>query len=89
MSTHTSATDLLADALLERLLPRLIDELRPTAAQAGPQVLNSEQVAELLGRSPHWVRTHRLALGGVKAPGSRAIMFQRERVLAYAKGIDQ
>jgi hypothetical protein len=82
---HISATDLLADALLERLLPRLVEELRPTHQQ-GPAVLNVEQVAQLTGRTPHWVREHRLALGGTKPPGTKRLVFTREAVLRYMNG---
>jgi hypothetical protein len=82
---QTNITNLLAAALIEQLMPRLLAEMRPQE-QAGPPVLDTEQVAKLIGRTPHWVRTHRLAMGGHRPDGTRRILFPRDRVLQYIQG---
>lgn len=87
-----TASALLAEEIIEALLPRLRAELAalvPTEPPAPPEpelrVADTETVARLLNRSKGWVRDRREALGGWKPPGSKSYYFDVEKVEQYVR----
>jgi len=65
--------DEFAEAVARRVVELLADQPSSPAppASTGPRLLTARQVADRLGRSTDWVRSHRVELGQVPGVGAR------------------
>ncbi len=84
--------DELAEAVARRVVELLADQ--PSSpeppASTGPRLLTARQVADRLGRSTDWVRSHRAELGQVPGVGARPrLLFDASAVDAWATARDE
>ena len=82
---HTSAGSP-TDALFDALVDRIVDKLRPALdGRIEPRLLNLEQAAEYLGRTPDVVRKM-VAAGKIpNSSGDRRILLDRKDIDAFVE----
>ena len=84
--------DELAEAVARRVVELLAEQPSSPAspASAGPRLLTARQVADRLGRSTDWVRSHRAELGQVPGVGARPrLLFDAAAVDRWATARDE